>query len=58
MREERIGGKGRAWVGRRKEEVPPSEAEVDKYASAKAEPKVEEEETVPEEKEGTESTEQ
>jgi small subunit ribosomal protein S2 len=58
VREQRIGGKGRAWVGRRKEEAPPAEAEVGKYASAKAKPKVEEEETVTEEEGGAEGEEQ
>ena len=53
VREQRIGGKGRAWIGGRKGEAAPAEAgEVDKYASAKAKPKGEEEETVPEEGEG------
>ncbi|MFA5811723.1 MAG: 30S ribosomal protein S2, partial [bacterium] len=44
VREQKIGGKGKAWVGRR-EEAPVKDAEAEKFASAKVEKK--EEETIP-----------
>ncbi|MFH1830802.1 MAG: 30S ribosomal protein S2 [Pseudomonadota bacterium] len=36
IREQKIGGKGKAWVARRDEKAPSSEEEAEKFASAKA----------------------
>jgi small subunit ribosomal protein S2 len=42
-REQKVGSKGKAWVGRRREDAEaPTEKDVEKYASAKAEEKTEE----------------